>query len=67
MCAPPGSRVWVTVVIIVNVQHLMATLSAASETHGQADNPVLVLSEVFYIMRLPHFQHNASIIKCMNE
>jgi hypothetical protein len=28
-------------------------LSVGSDTHGQADKPVLVLSEVFYIMGLP--------------
>jgi len=35
-----------------NVRYLSVILSVGSDTHGQADNPVLVLSEVFYIMGL---------------
>lgn len=37
----------------MNVGYLAVILSVGSDTHGQADNPVLVLCEVFYIMGLP--------------
>lgn len=46
-CAPPGTRVWVTVAVTLNARYLTVILPVGSDTHRQADNPLLVLSEVF--------------------